>query len=452
MLVIISDLHLTDGTSGETIREGAFRVLRQRLSDSAYDASWRDDHEYRPIEQLDLVLLGDILDVIRSTKWLESSIRPWDDFYSSSYKSRVKEISDDILKHNTGSLAILKSLTREGGVHIPPAVNKKPDHETRDRCGVAVKIHYLVGNHDWFYHLPGTDYDDIRRSVVETLGLANVPTEPFLHDPQEPTKQGEVIRQLFEEHRVFARHGDIFDSFNYDQEHGRDASSLGDAIVVELLNRFPRNVANDLGDRLPKETIEGLKEIDNVRPLPLIPAWIEGLLRRTVPDKSLAREVKGVWDTLVDEFLDIPFVRQRDRPFHVDLVDSMEAALKISKGLSMGFLSKIAASMSKRGKEESLSGHAVRERDFKSRRADYVVYGHTHHAEVVPLDTVHLGSRVSRQIYFNSGTWRRVHELASFDPQELEFLDWNVMTYLCFFQADERRGRPFEAWSGSLGV
>lgn len=41
MLVIVSDIHLTDGTSGKTIREGAFRVFRQRLRDLAYDASWR---------------------------------------------------------------------------------------------------------------------------------------------------------------------------------------------------------------------------------------------------------------------------------------------------------------------------------------------------------------------------------------------------------------------------
>jgi len=41
MLIIISDLHLTDGTSGETIKEGAFFLLRERLFSLAYDASWR---------------------------------------------------------------------------------------------------------------------------------------------------------------------------------------------------------------------------------------------------------------------------------------------------------------------------------------------------------------------------------------------------------------------------
>jgi hypothetical protein len=64
MLVIISDLHLTDGTSGETIRPGAFRALRENLRELAYDASWRSDKKYVPVDGIDLVLLGDILDII----------------------------------------------------------------------------------------------------------------------------------------------------------------------------------------------------------------------------------------------------------------------------------------------------------------------------------------------------------------------------------------------------
>ena len=35
MLVIISDLHLTDGTSGSTISPGAFALLGERLSTTA---------------------------------------------------------------------------------------------------------------------------------------------------------------------------------------------------------------------------------------------------------------------------------------------------------------------------------------------------------------------------------------------------------------------------------
>ena len=82
MLVIISDLHLTDGTSGSTISPGAFALLSERLADLSLNASQRRDGTYRPIEHVDLVLLGDTLDVIRSTQWLRSTIRPWDDVKS----------------------------------------------------------------------------------------------------------------------------------------------------------------------------------------------------------------------------------------------------------------------------------------------------------------------------------------------------------------------------------
>jgi len=43
MLVIISDLHLTDGTSGVTIHPGAFAIFAKRLRDLAERASCRAD-------------------------------------------------------------------------------------------------------------------------------------------------------------------------------------------------------------------------------------------------------------------------------------------------------------------------------------------------------------------------------------------------------------------------
>jgi hypothetical protein len=100
VLVIISDLHLTDGTSGATIRPGAFRAFRESLRELAYDASWRSDTKYVPIDRIDLVLLGDILDVIRSTKWCGSpaQVRPWGDQKDSRFSDIVTRITEDIIK------------------------------------------------------------------------------------------------------------------------------------------------------------------------------------------------------------------------------------------------------------------------------------------------------------------------------------------------------------------
>jgi hypothetical protein len=52
----------------------------------------------------------------------------------------------------------------------------------------------------------------------------------------------------------------------------------------------------------------------------------------------------------------------------------------------------------------------------------------------------------------NSGTWRKVHERAELNPKEQEFMGYHVLTYLAFFKDGERRGRPFEVWSGALGA
>ncbi len=211
MLVIISDLHLTDGTSGETIRDSAFADFSERLRDLAYDASWRNDGKYRPLEEIDVVLLGDILDVIRSTKWLAIKERPWSSPQSQEFVDKVLEINSAILDHNKVSLGILKSLTSGSSLSLPPATESgKPAFTARDKPGSAdripikVRLHYLVGNHDWFYHLPGGAYDQMRSNVVDVLGLNNNPANPFPHDPSESSE----LMTLYGAHRIFARHGD----------------------------------------------------------------------------------------------------------------------------------------------------------------------------------------------------------------------------------------------------
>ena len=59
--------------------------------------------------------------------------------------------------------------------------------------------------------------------------------------------------------------------------------------------------------------------------------------------------------------------------------------------------------------------------------------------------------RRGAQVYFNAGTWRRVHRLARSSRSGRAFIAYDVMTYLAFFKDDERKGRPFACWSGALG-
>ncbi|MBX3433832.1 MAG: hypothetical protein KF847_10965 [Pirellulales bacterium] len=446
MLVIISDLHLTDGTSGSMISPGAFQLLRDRLEDLACGASQRRDGSYRPVDRIDLVLLGDVLDVIRSTRWLESRVRPWDDPASPPFTAMVARITDDTLRRNAEALGVFRAVA-EQGICVPAALA-----DGRMARGAAepvpVRIHYMVGNHDWFYHLPGAAYDQLRRQVAQHMGLATSPEGPFPHEPWESNELLQTLRR----HKVFARHGDVYDPFNF--EGDRNASSLGDAIVVELLNRFGVEVERRLGEELPSSVLAGLREIDNIRPLLLIPVWIDGLLERSCPQPAIRKEVKKIWDALADEFLDLSFVRARDTWSPVDIVDGLQKALKFSRRLSVGWASWVARWICQlRGADNSsYATHALGEQDFRNRRAKHIVYGHTHHAETVPLDASYAEGYVLHQAYFNSGTWRRVYEQTQFAPREHEFIAADTLTYLAFFKDDERKGRPYETWTGTLGI
>ena len=97
------------------------------------------------------------------------------------------------------------------------------------------------------------------------------------------------------------------------------------------------------------------------------------------------------------------------------------------------------------------AGMALAEQDFRNRRSKHIVYGHTHAAESVPLDASFAESYVLNQVYFNAGTWRRVHRPTLLASGQHEFVAEDVMTYLVFYQGDERQGRPYETWSGTLG-
>lgn len=133
MLVIISDLHLTDGTSGQIIKENAFRIFTERIRDMAFDASFRQNNTYRPIERIDILLLGDILDVIRSTAWLEkgSKARPWSDQSNDAFIKKVQSISNAVLEHNEPSLVHLRNLSQHNGLTLPPSndTGKQPTDE-----------------------------------------------------------------------------------------------------------------------------------------------------------------------------------------------------------------------------------------------------------------------------------------------------------------------------------
>jgi UDP-2,3-diacylglucosamine pyrophosphatase LpxH len=455
MLVIISDLHLTDGTSGTTINADAFNIFRERLRGLARAASDRkvnDKEFYQPIEEIHLLLLGDILDVIRSSRWLQNDVRPWDNATSEVFINKVREITDAIRDNNQQALGVFHGLKHQG-IEIPA---NKPD--TGEKATVRVFIYYMVGNHDWFYHLPGSEFNQIRLDIIETLGLANDPSEVFPHDTKESTTILDVCRR----HNVFARHGDIFDTDNYEPSD-RNKSSLGDAVVIELVDRFAFEVEQQLKHKIAEgrtDVWEGLREIDNVRPVYLVPKWVDGLLKRNADAKEVTDQVREIWNRVVNDFLKIKFVKRHR--------STLKWGLRLFEGMSFRDLGKIIPwgenlltsfgsifprfnkLLCRWGLSDSYYPYALGEKSFHQEEISYIVYGHTHRHEIVPLRTGKASDGNQSVVYINSGTWRAVYEQDRYRPKDEEFFGYHVMTYLAFFENDERKGKAFETWSGSL--
>ncbi|HEY5730013.1 MAG TPA: hypothetical protein VIS72_08170 [Anaerolineales bacterium] len=482
MLVVISDLHLGDGTTAESIPASAFYLFAKRLRQDAHFASMHN-RKYHPIQELDVILMGDIIDPLHSTLWLfppkgqeryisidgqehiriteegeEGYVRPWSDPSHPLFAPKLLEVTQAIIEHNSEALEVMRKLAHGDFIEFDPANgNGNRDTKSQSKIPLKVRFHYMVGNHDWYYHLKGEAFDQIRGEIIKAMGLSNPPT-PFPYDLRKLEASSEweqdeapEIERLFRRYQVFCRHGDYYDSFNFNSERGRDIATLGDAFTMEVCNRYPEELKRK--PDLNPEIVNNLRHITNVRPTLATPLWISGQIKRLSNEQLLSgmneRDLKQIWDDLSDKFINLKFVKSKDIPFKIDIVDKMQAAIKISKLISLDTLDNVIYKIQKRrmfGGDHSFAENALKEPSFLDDTARYIVYGHTHHQETVPLDYDDHGGN---QIYFNSGTWHTYFDLARKDPKEKKFVPYKALSYITFYKEDEHDDRHFETWTGA---
>lgn len=104
MLVIISDLHFSDGTTGDhNIPPKAFEYFFDDLKATVNNPD-------NKIKEVKLVLLGDIFDLLRTSKWLDvdENERPWG-YDEAKIEEYANNIFDDIKaqEQNKQSLGLI---------------------------------------------------------------------------------------------------------------------------------------------------------------------------------------------------------------------------------------------------------------------------------------------------------------------------------------------------------
>lgn len=362
MLLFVSDLHLSDREETSGAHVPALLAELEVTLERARELG---------VEEARLVLLGDIFELLKSERWLDSEARPWLP-PSAEAADVVSAVFRAILAEHSPFFTGLTALTQRFD-------------------GLACE--YLPGNHD--RELNTSLGAAARAELRRWLPLAGTDDEPFSTLVIDP------------EHGTLAKHGHEWDRQNRTSE---GVAAVGDAVVIEVVTRLPALV------RAAVSSLAGLaflEELDNVSPQEprAMAEWLlagfdglgaEGAEVRQVVAEALGEALGGFC-----------------RALETTTFESVSGGLwtrwlgGLVEGLTQGLDPiALAARLPRVSKREPGPSHHAR-LDLETAAlaglpCRFLVSGHTHHAEAVPLALL-SPRKGPPPVYLNTGTWRRVH-------------------------------------------
>ena len=383
--IFVSDLHLSDATTGnyninKEVLDNFFNYIKGDIASAGGKA--------------ELIILGDFLDILRSTRW-KDEIQPW--INPNSIKSTVVDIVNSIFDKNVFFFSRLKEYTYKN-----------------------IDITYIMGNHDRL--LNSSRYDDIREVVRELLGIKY--------------SNGDIFDWKYDQKNllIYAEHGNNCDIYNSICSKGM--ISIGDAIITLLINKYPESIYKIKKDEV---TYKRLQEIDNLRPVTIAPLWIRFIEN---DNENLIDFLEEQWDTLLSSFKENEFVKEwgsknKIQKFKLDVCLRLFTNIIAEKGFE-----KFSGLFRK---QDPYLTAAVTIAD--SGNYDYVLFGHTHECTTSLLDV----KDGKKKYYINTGTWRKriVHSKIK---DKVVFGDQESINYaLLTIDDDTNEVTGFQVWDGILG-
>jgi UDP-2,3-diacylglucosamine pyrophosphatase LpxH len=400
MLVVLSDLHLSDKKSTQI---GTRRFFRN-LPPETYRSYFRELNQIilaNNLAHLDFVLAGDILEISRSSQWLKGDARPYIDNNDVQPGSEAEKTI----------LSIIEDLAKEERVGATFNLFRN----IQDYFAVEVNLHYILGNHDRLVNAT----PDIRQRVRELLGLEGL-TGLF------PTYL--VFEDYLGKPFCLVRHGHEYDPTNFAiniQDYNEiptkiplstyGKACLGDIITVEYGASLPWIFEQVYGqEAIRKDNTllamwQRLNEFDDVRPTS---AWSAYLF--STP--GISRE--KTWTLLEPCFVKIINNLRDVEHFNKTLRDSdavnefvriaMMFLLKIGvfrKGIPFWLVNLLMKAVSSEKLDPQVKWAKKEELILdKNSGCQCVISGHTHFSEVSLISA----SEHTQRYYINSGTWRNV--------------------------------------------
>jgi hypothetical protein len=277
-------------------------------------------------KEVTFVFLGDVFDLVRTPLWLDKgSPKPWDPKVApDAVERRANELLDKLVECNRKTFDLWQGSVREGKTWKFETVQGEPRRV------------YVPGNHDRIVN----EFDSLRARAAQLLGAnrgGDGPNVPFA-----PTF-------VSREYRTFARHGHEYDYYNFERRKGENLADaplaaylripIGELIATEIASKLPLRVDEELKkvpsltDQERADIVGQIKVIDDVRPIGAILPWLVDRLaetRRTCGREALEAVKRGN-DRVIDEFRDLPFVRDWFRKH--DTLNPLDAADRLQAGL-----------------------------------------------------------------------------------------------------------------------
>jgi UDP-2,3-diacylglucosamine pyrophosphatase LpxH len=388
MLIFVSDLHLVDSFDRVTLDSETF--LRELKACVALCA---------PGECPTLVLLGDIFELLKSSRWLTTGVRPWHPV-SQELKNLTVSILQGIYDRNPLFFEGLNNLHRDA----------------------KLQLVYVPGNHDGLLSDEGGAM--ARALLRRLLPVQGRGEEPFDSDFQRA------------EYGVYAEHGHEFDDFNR-----RDAAYPrfvpGDVVVIELVTQLPYEAARHLGVADPMTgqfdvALGFLQDLDDVLPQDAggLLSWVRHCLDAK-PDNERQRLQEAVLKGLNSCLRRAAAEAKNHGPGGVAMsvfVKAVETFVDAWKLGAVAALAKIEPDRANEVNSVTASAQMMARAQTRGGRDTFLfVAGHTHLSMHHPI-AVGAGHTIT---YLNSGTWRRVLMHVSPPDRISTFAAYHEATVLC---------------------
>ncbi len=400
MIIVMSDLHFADSSS---LAIGG-HYFNHNLPPEVYRAFFSEILEFirnENIEDIDLVLAGDIFEVTRSALWLKDRLRPYahndDVTEGSELEGRINEIMDAIAADQrvAATLDIFRNLT----VQL-----RRP-----------VRIHYIPGNHDRLLNASRR----IRNRTRSFLGM--VPSDlPF---------ENQYLHRTNGETKILIRHGHEYDAANFGADVRLwpeiptlidkmyyDRPCFGDIVTTEIAAKLPilfkeyYTEKDILVDKDLSVMFQRLIDFDNVRPANALINFLfstPGLSMRDVWEL-----IEPVFVKMLDDLVFYPEIGKQIITYggmKGFSAASLKALLKTRfwrRGLPFWMIKTLLSPVSRRSKIGDQSEIILKEECLRKPNSPVrcIVSGHTHNP-TVQLMKIEKGIET---YYINTGTFRNI--------------------------------------------